>query len=150
MSPVRIIKTKIGELLLQRSLITNEQLQEALSLQHSRLKGKPLGQILIESGFINKDDLYHVLAIQKGYPYINIKQCNIEPYVLSLIPEDMVKRYQVCPIDKIEEILTVAMVNPLDELALSDIKKFTKKNIKIFLTTFLELKEATLKYYGRK
>jgi len=150
MSPLRRTKTKIGELLLQKELITSEQLQEALSLQRGRDKHKLLGQILLDLGYVSKEELYLILAIQYGYPYINVSHCIIEPKVLSLIPRELVEKYQVLPIDKIEDILTLAMVNPLDKSAIEDIEKLTKSNVKVFLTMPLELKEMISKYYTHK
>lgn len=149
MSPIRRLKAKVGELLLQRGLITSEQLQQALSLQRHREKDKPLGQILIELGYIDRDELYTALAIQSGYPYINIEHCIIRPEVLLLIPETVVKKYQVFPIDKIQNVITVAMVNPLDETAINQIQKLTNTKVKVFLTTPIELREMISRYYSK-
>ena len=150
MSPLRRVKTKIGELLLQKGLITPEQLQEALSVQHTRDKDKQLGQILIELGYVGREEFYGILAVQSGYPYIIINHYTIEPNILSLIPQTIVKKYQVLPLDKIQDILTVAMVNPLDKIVIDQIEKLTKSNVKVFLTTRLELEEVFSRYYGQK
>ena len=150
MTPVRRVRVRIGQLLLQKGLITSEQLQEALSLQRSRERDKHLGQILVEFGYVNRDELYAALAIQSGYPYINIACCMIKPEVLSLVPEVMARKYQVLPIDKIQNILTVAMANPMDKLAIEQIEKLTDTRVLIFLTTPLELKEMFSLYYDKK
>ncbi len=147
MSPYRSTKIEIGKLLIQKGLITGEQLQEALTLQREREKGKLLGQILIQLGYLSKDDLYFALAIQSGYPYIDIKRCVVDPEVISLIPEIMVKKYQVFAIDKIQDLVTVAMVNPLDNLAIDQIQDITKSNIKVFLTTLSDIKEIISRYF---
>jgi type IV pilus assembly protein PilB len=155
MSPVRRTKKKIGELLLLKGLITREQLQQALLQQAILFKStqrqdKLLGQILIELGYVSEEEFSGILALQCGYPYIDIDQCKIEPAVLALIPENMAKKYGIFPIDKIQDIFTVAMVHPLDKLAIEQIKKFTKSDVRIFLTTSLELENMVLKYYGPK
>ncbi len=150
MSPIRRVKTKIGELLLQKGLITSGQLQEALALQHGKEKGKPLGQILVELGYIGKEQLCIFLAVQGGYPYIDINQCIIKPEVLSLVPAALVKKYQVLPIDKIQDVLTLAMVNPLDIVTIDQIQKLTNSTVKVFLTTPVELEEMILRYYSKK
>jgi type IV pilus assembly protein PilB len=149
MSPYRSTKTEIGKLLIQKGLITNEQLKEALILQREREKDKLLGQILIQLGYLSKDDLYFALAIQSGYPYIDIKRCVVDPEVMFLIPGIMVKKYQVFAIDKIEDVVTVAMVNPLDNLAIDQIQDIAKSNIKVFLTTPSDIKEIILRYFGQ-
>lgn len=150
MSPVRRTKTRIGEFLLQKGLLTSEQLQEALVLQHKQGQDKKLGQILIELGYVNKEELCLSLAIQCGYPYINIDHCVIDPDILSLIPENIVKQKQVLPIDKIGDVVTVAMADPLDRAAIDEIQKITNCSVKVFLTTPLEHKEIMLKFYGNK
>lgn len=150
MSPIRRVKTKIGELLLQKGLITSGQLQEALALQHGKEKGKPLGQILVELGYIGKEQLCIFLAVQGGYPYIDVNQCMIKPEVLSLVPAALVKKYQVLPIDKIQDVLTLAMVNPLDIVTIGQIQKLTNSTVKVFLTTPVELEEMILRYYSKK
>ena len=150
MSPLRRTKKKIGELLLLKGLITREQLQQAILFKSTQRQDKLLGQILVELGYVNEGELSGILALQCGYPYIDIDQCKIEPAVLALLPENMVKKYRIFPIDKIQDIFTVAMVDPLDKLAIEQIKKLTKSDVRIFLTTPLELDEMFLKYYGPK
>lgn len=150
MPPLRRIKTKIGELLLQAGLISFEQLQQALNLQHIREKDKRLGQILVESGYVAMHDLYAILSVQCGYPYININYCVIEPQILSLIPEAVAMEYKVLPIHKIKDILNVAMVNPLDVSAIDQLQKITNSNIKVFLTSRSDLDRMFAQCYGKK
>lgn len=150
MSPLRRKKTKIGKLLLLTGMITSDQLEQALSLQLTQSKDVPLGQILLKLGYINEEMLGTVLSLQSGYPYIQIKYCKIEPSLLSLIPEAMARKYQVLPIDKIQDFLTIAMVNPLDKIVVDQIKKITKSNVTIFLTTPSELNEMFSMCYGKK
>lgn len=149
MPPLRRIKTKIGELLLQAGLITPEHLQDALSLQSEKERGKPLGQILIDRGYVQKEDFYALLSIQCGYPYINLKDCIIDAEVLSLIPESAAKEHRVFPVDKIKDILTIVMVNPLDEFAINQLQKLTNSCIRIFLTSPTQLEEMFEKYFKK-
>ena len=150
MSPLRRVKAKIGDLLLQKGLITAKQIEEALSLQRSTHKGKTLGQILLELGFVKKDDLYSILAIQSGYPYISITHCAIEPRILALFPEALARKCQAFPIDKIHTIFTVAMVNPLDRVAIEQIEESVQSSVRVFLTTSSDWQEAFGRYYSQK
>ncbi|MFH1457844.1 MAG: hypothetical protein ABIG31_01600 [Candidatus Omnitrophota bacterium] len=147
MSFYRTTKTEIGKFLLQKGLITAVQLQEALALQRHKEKGKPLGQILIELGYLVRDDLCFVLAIQSGYPYIDIRRCLIDAETLSLIPEIMIRKYRVFPIDKIQDVVTIAMVNPLDSGVIEQIQEMLKSNIKVFLTSSNDLAELISRYF---
>ena len=148
MSPYRGAKIAIGQLLLRKGLITPEQLQEALALQQNQYKDKRLGQILIELGYLSRNDLCFASAIQSGCPYIDIKRCIVDPEVISLISDIMVKKYQVFPINRIQDVVTVAMVDPLDNLVIDQIRDIVKGNIKVFLTTPADLKEMVSRYYG--
>lgn len=147
MSPLRKINKKIGELLIEKGLITMDQLEKALSLQVTTEKDKRLGQILFELGYVNKDDIYLAEAVQQGCPYINITRCIIEPEVISIIPQSFAKKYGVFPVDRMGDILTIAMVRPLDKEIIELLTKLTKSAIKIFTTTPSELQDAITKYY---
>lgn len=135
---------------MQQGMITPEQLQEALSLQHSGESNEVLGRILLKLGYIGEDELYSILAVQSGYPYINISNCIIELKALSLLPESFARKYQLLPIDKIGDVFTVAMVNPLDKSAVDEIQNITRASVEIFLTTPLELEEMFSRCYGSK
>ncbi|RJO65146.1 MAG: hypothetical protein C4540_02125 [Candidatus Omnitrophota bacterium] len=150
MSPVRRTKTKIGEILVQKGVITHEQLQEALAFQHSQGQGKRLGQILVELGHLDRDELCLALAVQCGYPYIAIEQCLIEPDVLSAVPEELVRKYQILPIDKIGDVLTIAMVNPLERAVIKELQQVTGSHVIAYLTTPVELKGLISKYYAKR
>ena len=150
MSPHRTTKIEISKLLVQKGLITQDQLQEALAIQRQKQQDKLLGQILVELGYLNRDDLYFALAIQSGYPYIDIRRSVIDHEILSLIPETMIRKYQLFPIDKIQDVVTIAMVNPLDNMAIDEVKEIVKSNIKVFLTLPLDLSEMISRYFVKR
>ena len=150
MSPKRRIKTKIGELLLQKGVINKKQLDDALNLQHTKFRGKLLGQILIETGATSEIEIYSVLATQLGYPYINVNNYIINDEVLSLVPQQMAESLSILPLDRIDDVFIVAMVSPLEEDNIKKIEKLTGLKVKTFVTTVSEFKSAIIKNYGRK
>lgn len=150
MSPFRRVKAKIGELLQQDGFITEAQLQEAISLQKAEAKDKTLGQILLELGHVKKDDLYTALAVQSGYPYLDIHYCVVSPKVLALLPESVVRKCRAFPVDKIHNIFTVAMVNPLDRTDIEQIEELVQCSVKVFLTTPADFEKALNRYYSSK
>ncbi len=141
-------KTKIGELLLQLDFITPEQLRKAVEFQVKEGKDKPLGQIMFDFGYVDMEKLCFALSIQSGYAYINIKNCKIDLSLLPLLPEVVVRKHLVFPIDKIQDVVTVAMSNPLDQDAFNQIKHFINSTVLVFLTTSDELREMIKMYYG--
>ncbi|MFH1397548.1 MAG: hypothetical protein ABIH27_03230 [Candidatus Omnitrophota bacterium] len=140
--------TKIGEILVKLGFLNFEQLKEGLAFQRDQGRGKMLGQILIELEFISANQLNAAIAVQKGYPYINVNNCVINSLVLNLIPEAVVKRYLILPIDKIRDTISLAMVNPMDEEAVNIVKDISQSEPEIFLTTADDMQEAIVKYYG--
>ena len=138
MCPIRRSKTEIGKLLVQKGIINEDQLKEAVTVKFEKEKDKALGQILLELGHLKREDLHYALAIQSGYPYINVGSCVVSQDVQSLIPASFIKKHKLLPIDRVEDILTVAMVDPLDRQSILDLEDMTGLKVKVFLTTLSE------------
>jgi type IV pilus assembly protein PilB len=101
---------KIGQLLLASSIITEEQLKEALNVQ--RKDGGRLGTNLVKLGFITEDKLVSFLSKQYGVPAINLSEYKIDPPVLKLVPAEMAKKYLIMPVARVGATLTIAMSDP--------------------------------------
>lgn len=110
----------LGQILLEEGLITPHTLAEALAIQEK--EGGFLGQILVSRGYLKESDLISCIVRQCKVPHLSLLDYDIRPEVLRWIPEEICKRYCVLPIDKLGRILTVAMVDPLDEEALAAIR----------------------------
>ncbi|MFQ5680571.1 MAG: hypothetical protein ACE5GG_00735 [Candidatus Omnitrophota bacterium] len=146
----RKVKIRIGQLLLEKKIIDSKQLQEALNLQRMEHRNDMLGEILVELGYVSKKDIYSVLATQSGYPYIRVNHCVIDQDALGLIPRNIVEDSHVIPIDRIDGILTVAMLNPLDKQTVEAIERITGLRVKIFLATAGDMEQALKINYGNK
>jgi len=142
---------KLGELLVSLGIITQQQLQQ--SLEQQKKTGQKLGEILIELGFVNEELLFAILAKQFNIPYVSVSEYGEIPQnVLSLVPERIVKTFQLIPIDfdKNTNTLTIAMSDPLDLYAIDTLKEITKCNIKVVVSRKKEILEAINKYYEKK
>lgn len=142
-------KIRMGDLLVAAGAITEEQLQEALALQKE--KGQKLGKTLLESGIISQELLIAVLTQQLGVDYIDLKGSKFEDDVLSLIPEDVVMKYNVMPLGFAEDnpnVLRVAMVDPMDIIAIDDISIIANCQVEAVLAMEDDLMQAIGKYYG--
>jgi type IV pilus assembly protein PilB len=137
---------RIGDYLLEDGIITPAQLNEALRV--SRQKGERLGKILVELGFTSEADIAEALARQYGIPFVIMNEVIIEPHVLKQIPESLARRWKVIPISIEEKNLSVAMVDPLDVVAIDELKKATGYNVLPSVTTETELMSAVEQYYG--
>ena len=144
-------KLRMGDLLVAAGAITEEQLQEALGLQKE--KGLKLGETLVQEGFISQELLIAVLTQQLGVEFIDLKGCKFDDEVLSLIPEDMVMKYNVIPLGYAENnpnVLRVAMADPMDIIATDDIGIITGCQVEALLAMEDDIQSTIGKYYGNQ
>ena len=140
------IRDRINDALVKKGLISSEDLQGAIKFQKE--KGGKLSDILVNKGLIKKDTLVTILSQELGMPIINITRYKITPDVLKLIPKKMALRYKILPISKMGNILTIAMIDPLNIFAIDDIKTLTGFNIGPVITTEKDMNDAIEQYYG--
>ena len=146
MTPIkRIVLKQLGELLKDRKIITEAQLQEAL--QKQKKNGGLIGEILISLGYAKEEEIAQILTIQYGFPYLPLDNYEIERDIIKIIPLEVAKKYGVIPVDKIGTTLTVAMVNPLNVKAMEELEELTKCTVQPFVTTSTGFQTALKKYY---
>ncbi|MBI4972577.1 MAG: hypothetical protein HZC16_02025 [Candidatus Omnitrophica bacterium] len=141
----RIITKQLGELLIERGIITQEQLEKALTYQKER--GGLIGEILVELGFASEEDIAQSLTAQYGFPYLPLANYEISLAITGLVPLRVARQYMLIPIDKIGNNLTVAMSNPLNTQAIEDLELLSGCNIQTFVSTSSDIKKAIAKYY---
>jgi type IV pilus assembly protein PilB len=139
------VQKKIGTLLLEKGYITQDQLRTALTIQTN--SNKKIGGILLDTGIISEEQLTEVISERLRIPKINLSSVVINPRVVSAISVDIARRYKVLPVFKIGNTMTVAMVDPLDVIALDEIKYRTKCIIKRAVVGEKALREAIDQYY---
>jgi type IV pilus assembly protein PilB len=143
----RVVSKQLGQLLVERGLIDKKQLQKALEIQ--KKEGGLIGQVLVKLNFVTEEDIVEALTTQYGYPYLPLENYEIDKSVLSVLPAHVVRHYYLIPIDKIENILTVVMADPLNLYAIRDIEQMTKMKIEIFVSTVTDIEKSIEKYYGK-
>ena len=134
--------------MVERGLITVEQLEEALNKQ--RQKGGLIGEILVDMGLVKEEDIAQTLTAQYGFPYLPLSNYDIDPEVLKVIPARVARQYFLLPIDKIGNCLTVAMSNPLNLQAIEDVEMLSGCMVQTFVATSSDIRAAIEKYYGNK
>ena len=135
----------LGEILVQRKKITREQLEGALQTQKE--KGSFIGEILVNLGLLDERDIVVALVIQCGLPYIAVNKYNIDPLVARLIPKEVAQKEKVIALDRIGEILSVVMVNPLTDDKKDYLETLTKCRIATFISTKAEIETAIARNY---
>ncbi|MGH8015573.1 MAG: GspE/PulE family protein, partial [Candidatus Zixiibacteriota bacterium] len=139
-------KKKIGDLLLERGFITSEQLKEGLKLQSAT--GKRLGEVLVELKFITEEQLIDTISERLQIPRVSLNSMYLDPGTVQKISVDIARRYCLIPIFHIGNTLTIAMADPLNILAIDEIKYRTNSNIRRAVALASEIKEAIDKHYS--
>ena len=114
---------RLGRLLLQNNLVTEDQLREA-AIEHEGT-GKSLGRVLIDNRVLSEGQLTSVLAEQIGIDYADLGKYKIDPEAAVLIDANQARRHMVCPIDYKDGKLVVAMADPTNVFALDDLRIMT-------------------------
>ena len=142
------IRKKIGEILIEETLITEEQLSEALETQ--RLTGQKVGQILIDKGFIKENVLYKVLADKLGCKYVDLENYEINANVVTKISQTLAQKHKAVPIDIENNKLKVAMSEPTNIIAIDDIMLYTNMKVVVYLASERQITAVINKYFGKQ
>lgn len=143
---VAAVRKKLGDLLVESKVITEQQLQQAL-LDQSKSKQK-LGDLLIAQGLINEQQLIEVLEFQLGIPHITLFKYHIDRAISQIIPESMARRHLAIPIQKKGNKLVVAMADPLDYFAIEELRMSTGFQIEPAISSKDELQRMIARHYG--
>ncbi len=147
MIPHRVITKKIGQLLFEKRVIKQSQLDEALKIQQE--KGGLLGQILAGLGYVTEEQIAQAITVQYGFPYLPLSNYEMDEAAVKIIPENVARQYCLIPIDKIGSTVTIAMADPLNTQAIEDIELLTGSSIQIFVATGSDIKQAIDKFYKK-
>jgi type IV pilus assembly protein PilB len=139
-------KMRLGDALIHEGLINEEQLQQALALQ--KKSGKRLGAVLVEMHLVTEQDIVQILSKQLRIPFIDLSNYLIDPVIAKLIPEHIAKRHMLIPINKVGNKLTVAMVDPLNIIAIDDIQLMSGLMVKPVVATHTDINKALQDAYG--
>ncbi|MCM8797702.1 MAG: hypothetical protein NC923_07530 [Candidatus Omnitrophica bacterium] len=141
----KIINKQLGDLLIERGLITHAQLEKALNFQQE--KGGLIGEILVALGYAKEEDIAQALTAQYGFPYLPLGNYDINPEIINIIPGRVARQYALVPVDKIGNNLTIAMSNPLNVQAIEDVELISGCSVQTFVSTSSDIKAAIEKYY---
>lgn len=140
-----LLKDRILEILKSKEGFDEKKFNAALKLQQE--KGGSLSRLLINNGVTTQKELMLILSRQLSIPPINLSRYKIDPAILGLFPEKILREYKVIPISKIGNTVTVAISDPLDAFALDRLKTSTDYNIEIVLATEDDIKTVLENFY---
>ena len=140
------MSSRLGEILVKDSLISQDQLKQALDYQ--KKNGGRLGTCLVKMGLVSDEDITAVLSRQYGVPSINLKFYEVDASVIKLVPQETAIRYQIVPLSRVGSTLTIAMTDPTNVFAMDDIKFMTGFNVEPVVASESAISEAIGKFYG--
>lgn len=142
-------KLRLGDMLLEEGVITEEQLMDALTKKKD--SDKKLGEILVSSGYATEETIAKALSAQLGYEMVSLSTIDIDDNVLRLVDASVLRKYQMLPIgyspNNMNEI-RVAMVDPMDMRAIDDFSIITNLQVLPVITTTQEMVIALDRFYG--
>jgi MSHA biogenesis protein MshE len=143
----RAEKLRLGQILIQQKLLTEEQLKSAL--QEQKQLGRRLGRVLTDNGIITEEQLAEALARQLNLTYVDLRQFNIKREVVLKLPESAARRFRALVLDDAGAACQVGMADPTDLTAYDEIARILKRNIEIVVVTGTEVVRALDRIYRR-
>ena len=141
------MKKRIGELLVENGYVTAEQVERALKVQET--KRERLVNILIDFGYLSEESFLEFLSTIPGTASVELARCEIEEPVLDLVPRELAVELELVPLGKIRNLLTVAMVCPLDETGREKLENATGLRVKPVLCSRSAVYRALDRYYRK-
>jgi MSHA biogenesis protein MshE len=140
-------KIRLGDLLVQQKLISQDQLQ--FGLEQQKRSGRKLGRVLVDNAFVTEEHISEALAKQLSIPYINLKYYNINIEKVRLLPESQARRFRAIVLEERNGMLLIGMADPTDLSAFDEITRIVKRDIDIAVVTEGQLLESIDRGYRR-
>ncbi|MGI6088779.1 MAG: GspE/PulE family protein [Bilifractor porci] len=139
---------RLGDMLISRGVITEDQLKEALELQ--KMQGKRLGQTLVDNGFITEEQLIDTLREQLGVDYIDLNKTDIDPEMSRIIPRHVAEKDAIVPVKVVRDSLFLAMADPMNFFALEEAQDISRKRVVPMIATRHGIEHAISVLYGNE
>ena len=133
-------KIRLGELLVQQKLVSEEQLQ--LALNEQKRSGRKLGRFFVENGFVTEDHISSALAKQLDIPYIDLRFYNFNPDTVRMLPETQARRFRAIALEDRGNTLLVGLADPTDLTAYDTISRTAKRAVELAVVNEGELLQA--------
>src|SRR5580704_7891159 len=127
MSKVKTFGERIADALVEDGLLTTKQIEELLEQQ--KKEGARLIKLILDKAYVSEQDLAVSMGRVLNVPPINLARISIPPEIIDLLPHDTLHNHKVIPVSRLENKLFLAMADPLNVLALDDVKRITKLEI---------------------
>jgi len=140
-------KIRLGDLLIQQGLLTEEQLK--FSLEQQKATGRKLGRIFVDSGYVTEEGISQALAHQLRIPFIDLRNFKPQPELLKLLNEAQARRYRAIVLGEENGMLQVGLVDPTDLQVYDDICRLVRREIDLAVVTESQLLSIVDRFYRR-
>ena len=144
---MRKVKKRLGEILVDSGVITEEMLEKVLIIQKN--SGRKLGETLVAEGLTTEDQIMEAIKNQLGIPYINLDSINIPQEIINLLPEAIVRKHELIPVEEVNGQLLVAMADPLNYYAIEEIRLHSGLLVKTAICRRESILNNIEKYYSQ-
>jgi type IV pilus assembly protein PilB len=134
------LKDRLTEILINNKLITVEHLEQALKVQTT--KGGKLSDIIVELKFVKENELIAILSEGLGLPLIDLKRFKIDLEIVKIIPVDIARHYQIIPISKMGDTITLAMADPLNIFIIDHVQELTGFKINPIISSVQDINQT--------
>ncbi len=140
-------KFRLGEILLQQGLLSNDQLTKSLDIQ--KISGKKLGRVFVEAGYVSEVQISQAIARQLQVPFVDLKHFNASPEVVRVLPEAQARRFRSLVLEDRGNAYLVGMVDPIDMFAYDELSRLLPKEIVLAVVTETDVLSLIDRTYRR-
>jgi type IV pilus assembly protein PilB len=140
------VKKRLGDLLIESGKVNYKQLEYVLQKQKST--GKRLGELFVEEKIVTENEILDVLEIQLGIKRINLEEIEVETEAVKAISANLASKHSIIPISIRDKKIQLVMSDPLNIIAVDDVRIATGNSVEIFMATGSQVREAIRKYYS--
>lgn len=139
-------RKQVGQILLAKGVVTQEQIDRAIDEQIARNHRQLLGEILIELGICSEDQVLEALAEAYNLPYAKLTPRMADPKIIDLVPRDFLEKYAVLPLFKIRGVLIVAVTEPSNVFLIEEISRITNCAVQVVVVAASDIKAILGQY----
>ena len=140
-------KRTIGQVLIERGIVTEEQVAKALEKQRDNPDTR-IGEALVEAGFATWDNVYEALGEVLGYRFVDLRSLRIPPEAIEAVPKSIARKYKLVPVGEEDGRLVVGITNPFDLYSMDNLRFYLNRDVKCVLCSPDAVEEAIERYYG--
>ena len=139
-------KRRLGDLLVTRGYLSEEQLQQVLDEQRASRGTKLLGELLVEKSWTTEEQVLECLAIELGLPFVKLESRLFDSKIVDALPREFIEKHTVLPLFKVRNTLTVAVTEPTNVFLVEQLREVTKCEIQVAIAAAKDIRRMVQTY----